>query len=128
MKKSGEILREIKFFSKKNQTLVRVNTQEARAYSKYLEEMSAVKKYEANKPLIQERVRQLKTVDIRRAYLELPWESDFYLTYEDGTNGVREIVKIEELSKRAVVEKLELSRRYWKSVGVTDWKVISIGG
>lgn len=53
--------------------------------------------------------------------------SDFYIRHADGTAAVRELVSAADLTKRAEVEKLELSRRYWAALGVSDWKVVITG-
>lgn len=45
--------------------------------------------------------------------------------FADGTAGIREIVREQQLKKRSVVEQLELSRRYWQAVGVHDWKIVT---
>lgn len=45
--------------------------------------------------------------------------------FADGSIGIREIVTEAMLSKRANVEKLEFSRRYWSSSeSVKDWKIV----
>lgn len=43
--------------------------------------------------------------------------------HTDGTQAVREVVREDELTKATVLEQLELSRRYWEAVGVSDWRV-----
>ena len=60
-------------------------------------------------------------------FLKQEWTTDFYLRFRDGTVGIREIVQQTALQKRAEVEKLELSRRYWAVLGVVDWKVVVLG-
>ena len=32
---------------------------------------------------------------------------------------------MQNLKKRAIVEQLELSRRYWQAVGIHDWKIVT---
>ena len=46
------------------------------------------------------------------------------ITFADGRKEIREIVSVEQLRKRAVVEQLELSRRYWGALDVSGWKVV----
>ena len=128
MDKSGRKTRDIKFYSKKNEAMVIVHSKEARAYTKYLEDMEHVSSYVAGKPIDPVRLQMLSKLDIRGDYFKQNWESDFYVLFDDGTVAVRELATAEALSKRAGIEKLELSRRYWNSVGVTDWKIIWMGG
>lgn len=127
MEKAGKKLREIKFRSDKNGGLLLVHTEEARAYTKYLENHLNIASYEACMPLDVNRLALLPRIDIRGEYFRAEWESDFALVYKDGTKGVREIVKATNLTKRAEVEKLELSRRYWASLGIMDWKIVIVG-
>ena len=128
MDKSGRKTRDIKFYSKKNEAMVIVHSKEARAYTKYLEDMEQVSSYVAGKAIDPVRLQMISKLDIRGDYFKQNWESDFYVLFDDGTVAVRELATAEALSKRAEIEKLELSRRYWNSVGVTDWKIIWMGG
>lgn len=128
MDKSGRKTRDIRFYSKKNEAMVTVHSKEARAYTKYLEDMEHVSSYVAGKPIDPVRLRMISTVDIRGDYFKQNWESDFYVLFADGTVAVRELANADALSKRAEVEKLELSRRYWNSAGVTNWKIVWLGG
>ena len=128
MDKSGRKTRDIKFYSKKNEAMVIVHSKEARAYTKYLEDMEHVSSYVAGKAIDPVRLQMISKLDIRGDYFKQNWESDFYVLFDDGTVAVRELTTAEALSKRAEIEKLELSRRYWNSVGVTNWKIIWMGG
>ena len=128
MEKLGSKTRDIKFYSKKNQTMVMVHSKEARAYTKYLESMEQVASYVAGKALDAERLQMVPRVDIRGEYFETQWQTDFYLIFADGTVGIRELAAAGDLTKRAAVEKLELSRRYWSAAGVTNWKIVWMGG
>lgn len=128
MDKSGRKTRDIKFYSKKNEAMVIVHSKEARAYTKYLEDMEHVSSYVAGKPIDPVRLQMISKLDIRGDYFKQSWESDFYVLFDDGTVAVRELTTAEALSKRAEIEKLELSRRYWNSVGVTNWKIVWMGG
>ena len=128
MEKLGSKTRDIKFYSEKNQTMVMVHSKEARAYTKYLESMEQVASYVAGKPLDAERLKLVSKVDIRGEYFETQWQTDFYLIFTDGTVGIRELATAGDLTKRAEVEKLELSRRYWLGAGVTNWKIVWMGG
>ena len=128
MDKSGRKTRDIKFYSKKNEAMVIVHSKEARSYTKYLEDMEHVSSYVAGKAIDPVRLQMISKLDIRGDYFKQNWESDFYVLFDDGTVAVRELATADALSKRAEIEKLELSRRYWSSVGVTNWKIIWMGG
>ena len=112
MDRAGKKVRDIAYHSAKNGGMVTVHSEAARAYSKYLEERSEITAYEACKPLDINRLDALQKTDIRHA---------------DGTAAVRELVNAADLTKRAEVEKLELSRRYWAALGVNDWMVVITG-
>ena len=125
--KVGKKTRDIAYHSAKNGGMVTVHSEAARAYSKYLEERSDVMSYEACKPLDVNRLDTLQKTDIRGEYFKAQWTSDFCVRFSDGTTGVRELVSASDLAKRAEVEKLELSRRYWAALGVNDWMVVITG-
>ncbi len=127
MDKPGKKVRDIRFFSNKNQRIVIVHSEGARAFSKYLEDREEVESYEVGKVLDEGRLKTVSCVDIRGEYIKQEWSSDFVLKYKDGITGVREIIRPSDLEKRAEVEKLELSRRYWAMLGVVDWKVVVVG-
>ena len=79
--------------------------------------------YEACQSLDREGNRFVSWVDIRKDYFGVEWATDFVIHYVDGSMGIREIVTESMLSKRANIEKLEFSRRYWSSSeSVKDWK------
>jgi hypothetical protein len=127
MDKAGKKTRDIAYHSAKNGGMVTVHSEAARAYSKYLEERSEITAYEACKPLDINRLGALQKTDIRGEYFREQWSSDFYIRHADGTAAVRELVSAADLTKRAEVEKLELSRRYWAALGINDWKVVITG-
>lgn len=127
MDKPGKKVRDIRFFSEKNQKILIVHSEGARAYSKYLEDREEVESYEVGKLLDEGRLQMVSRVDIRGEYISQEWTSDFVIKYQDGITGVREIIRPSDLEKRAEVEKLELSRRYWALMGVVDWKVVVLG-
>ena len=127
MDKPGKKVRDIRFFSEKNQQIMIVHSEGARAYSKYLEDREEVESYEVGKHLDEGRLQMVSRVDIRGEYISQEWCSDFVIKYQDGVTGVREIIRPSDLEKRAEVEKLELSRRYWALMGVVDWKVVVLG-
>ena len=127
MDKAGKKTRDIAYHSAKNGGMVTVHSEAARAYSRYLEERQEITAYEACKPLDVNRLDAIQKTDIRGEYFRERWVSDFYLQFNDGTAAVRELVSAADLTKRAEVEKLELSRRYWAALGVVDWMVVITG-
>ena len=46
--------------------------------------------------------------------------------FADGRKGVRELAHRADLAKRAMVERLELSRRYWVARDIDEWKVVLV--
>ena len=127
MEKLGKRTREIRFYSEKNQAMCCVHSAYARDYAKWLEEREDVRGYEVNIALDTAFLGRVNRVDIRGSYLKTDWTTDFKLFFTDGHSGVREIIRKEKLQERADVEKLELSRRYWKAQGIEDWKVVLEG-
>lgn len=128
MEKAGIKTRDIQFYSQKNQSMVLIHTRWARDYAKHLEEQSWVESYEAGVPLELKQFSHVNPIDIRPDYFQVEWVSDFLLQYADGRKGIRELVTAEALKKRATVEKLELSRRYWGALDVSDWKIVLLDG
>ena len=117
--------RDISFRSEKNQKVVCVHSREAREYARILESEPEILSYEVCFKLDRERYQFVSTVDIRKDYFDVEWATDFVLHFADGSIGIREIVTEAMLSKRANVEKLEFSRRYWSSSeSVKDWKIV----
>ena len=127
MDRAGKRVRDISYHSPKNGGMVVVHSEAARAYSKDLEERPEVASYEVCKPLDAARLNGIQKTDIRGEYFKGQWTSDFCVRFSDGTTGVRELVSAFDLTKRAEVEKLELSRRYWTALGVHDWKIVIAG-
>ncbi|MDB2035257.1 hypothetical protein PM001_03985 [[Clostridium] symbiosum] len=125
MDKVGKKCRDISFRSEKNQKVICVHSREAREYARVLELDENVLSYEACQGLDRERYQFVSTVDIRKDYFDVEWATDFVLHFADGSIGIREIATEAMLSKRANVEKLEFSRRYWSSSeSVKDWKIV----
>ena len=125
MDKLGKKRRDISFRSIKNQKVVCVHSREAREYARILELDENVLNYEACQSLDRERYQFVSPIDIRKDYFDVEWATDFVLHFADGSIGIREIVTEAMLSKRANVEKLEFSRRYWSSSeSVKDWKIV----
>ena len=124
MRKSGVKTRDIRFFSEKNDTMLCVHTSLERDYVKWLEEQPWVERYETGVLLDASQMDHVSRVDIRSSYFDTSWASDFMVTLADGRKEIREIISSGQLRKRAVVEQLELSRRYWSALDVSDWKVV----
>lgn len=124
MRKSGVKTRDIRFFSEKNDTMLCVHTSLERDYAKWLEEQPWVERYETGVLLDASQMDHVSRVDIRSSYFDTSWASDFMVTLADGRKEIREIISSGQLRKRAVVEQLELSRRYWSALDVSDWKVV----
>ena len=124
MRKSGVKTRDIRFFSEKNDTMLCVHTSLERDYAKWLEEQPWVERYETGVLLDASQMDHVSRVDIRSSYFDTSWASDFMVTLADGRKEIREIISSGQLRKRAVVEQLELSRRCWSTLDVSDWKVV----
>ena len=124
MQKAGVKTRAIRFFSKKNDKMICVHSAMARDYAKWLEEQPRVSRYETDVPLTSDYLAHVSRVDIRHSYFDTDWVSDFMLILADGRKEIHEIVTAEQLCRRASVEQLELSRRYWKALDISGWKVV----
>lgn len=126
VEKVGVKTRDIQFYSEKGGIIIKVHSKQARDYAKWLEGETWVESYEAACPWDMTRYPHIDRIGIRPAYFETEWASDFLLHYADGRVGVRELVTAKQLQKKADLEKLELSRRYWAALDVSDWKVVVI--
>ena len=124
MEKAGVKTRDIQFFSQKNGRMICVHNRWARDYAKHLERESWVAGYETGRPLDLNQFTHVNPIGIRSSYFQTAWVSDFFLQYADGRCCERELTTTEALRRQAVVEKLELSRRYWSALDVADWKVV----
>lgn len=117
--------RDITFRSEKNQKVMCVHSREAREYARILESDELVVSYEVCQGLDMERYQFVSSLDLRKDYFAVEWATDFILHYADGSTGIREIATEAMLAKRANIEKLEFSRRYWSaSESVKDWKIV----
>ena len=110
MEKVGVKTRDIQFYSEKGGVMVKVHSKPARDYAKWLEGEAWVESYEAACPWDLTRYPHIDRIGIRPAYFETEWE----------------LVTAVQLQKKADLEKLELSRRYWVVLDVSDWKVVVI--
>ena len=123
MKRASKKQREIRFHSGKCGRIICVNSYAEQEYAKRLEADDRVENYEENCCLDTEQFQHVNPVGIRASYLKQEWKTDFLIHRTDGTQAVREVVREDELTKATVLEQLELSRRYWEAVGVSDWRV-----
>ena len=126
MDKAGMKTRDIRFFSGKNNQIICIHSKWARDYAKHLEQQPWVQSYQAVVPLEPDYMQYVSPVDIRSLYFQSEWATDFLIVFADGRKGVRELVHRADLTKRAVVERLELSRRYWVARDIDEWKVVPV--
>ncbi len=127
MERSDARTRDIRFFSHKNGDIMVLHSKWARDYAKWLEEQPWVQSYEAGCPLDVDIIGRISRAGIRTDYLQTGWATDFVLRYADGHKGVRELILRQQLKKKAYVERLELSRRYWAATD-TKWMVVIVDG
>lgn len=127
MERTGERTRDIRFYSNKNGDIVCLHSKWVRNYAKWLEEQPWVKSYETGCALDADIIGRISRAGIRTDYLQAGWATDFILRYADGHRGVRELILREQLKKKAYVERLELSRRYWTATD-TEWMVVIMDG
>lgn len=124
MDKTESKYRDIQFYSEKNKKLMSVHTREGKIYADILENNPNVAGYQCLQPLDPAFLEEIPRLEIRPDYFEAAWASDFRIENADGSISIREVVPAEYLTRRASVEKLELSRRYWKRLDVDDWKIV----
>lgn len=124
MEKARVRTRDIRFYSEKNQQMVCVHSRRARDFARWLEQQAWVAGYETCVPLSLDKLPHVNPVDIRKEYLNVEWTTDFVIRTADGQMAVREFVAAQDFSKKSVLEKLELSRRYWSALDIADWKLI----
>lgn len=127
MERAGVRTRDIQFFSEKNQTMICVHSRKARNFAKWLEQQPWVVSYETCVPLDPDRFPNVNPVNIRREYLSMEWTTDFVIHTADGRSAVREFVDAKDFTKKAIIEKLELSRRYWAILDISEWKLVICG-
>lgn len=124
MKKKDDKIRNIAFFSSKNGRVMTVHSEMAKQYAQQLETDDTVICYETDVPLTGLKSR-VSSVGFRKGTLDGEWTSDFMVVQQNQLAKIIEIVDEEKLEeKRWCSEQLELSRRYWKAVGVPGWKTV----
>lgn len=109
--------------SLKNGTTISVHNSLARRFAIILENDDTIRSYKTNIPLL-ELSKWIDKTGIRPAYMDTEWTSDFMIEYNDGMCEVVEVEDAESLEKKATVEKLEISRRYWKANNINSWKIV----
>lgn len=127
MERADTRTRDIRFFSTKNGDIVVLHSKWARDYAKWLEEQPWVQSYQASCPLDADIIGRISRASIRTDYLQTGWATDFVIRCADGHKGVRELILRQQLKKKAYVERLELSRRYWAATD-TEWMVVIVDG
>ena len=127
MERLGERTRDIRFYSNKNGDIVCLHSKWARNYARWLEEQAWVQSYQVGCPLDADIMGRISRAGIRTDYLQTGWATDFVIRCADGRKGVRELILRQQLKKKAYVERLELSRRYW-AVTDTEWMVVIVDG
>jgi len=120
--------RGIKFYSKKNGTTLTVCSEGMRHYASLLESDRHIAIYRVHEAFDMSEL-SVDSVDIRSDYMDIEspsgvWASDFWIEFDNGAYAIRELVDNASFGKRAVLERLELSRRYWAAQHITDWKVV----
>lgn len=128
MNKLASKTRDITFYSTKNKALITVHSRDAKKYANRLENDEMVKSYKVNEPLDKKHMTYISKIDIRGGYFDVDWTSDFVIEDINNLKSVRELISIRKLKERAVMEKLELSRRYWEFIGCKNWKIVMIKG
>lgn len=123
MTKKEEKKRAITFYSQKNKQVMTVRSECAKQYAIQLEEDEAVTAYETG-VLVESPQTKIDLTGFRRNAVAEDWLSDFLVIYGE-TPTIVEVVEEEQLEKkRSCSERLELSRRYWKEMGMPNWKVV----
>lgn len=122
MNKNRKNIRDISFMSKNNGKVIMVHSVIAREVARLLENDDRVEHYDTDVPL-EKVAEKIDTTGLRDAYLTIGWKTDFAIHLADERVVIIEVETRENLQKKASVEKLEISRRYWKGQ-VDDWKIV----
>ena len=121
MKRKDSTTREITFYSKKNKKTISVFGKAARALADRLECDDEVIGYISKVPM-GINTSEVPLFGIRQSYIGQLWISDFAVALAGRRTRIIEAITAKELGKRAEVEKLELSRRYWSQKGI-EWRL-----
>ena len=87
-----------------------------------LENDDRVEHYDTDVPL-EKVAEKIDATGLRDAYLTIGWKTDFMIYLIDERIVIVEVETRENLEKKASIEQLEISRRYWKGQ-VDDWKIV----
>ena len=71
-------------------------------------------------------MQHVSPVDIHSLYFQSEWVTDFLIILANERKGGWELVHRENLTKRAMVERLKLSGRYWAVRDIDEWKVVLV--
>lgn len=71
-----------------------------------------------------QRFKYIPAIGIRSEYFDYTWMTDFKITTTDGRVLIRELATKSQLQRRMFVERLEFSRRYWKTLDISEWKIV----
>ena len=52
------------------------------------------------------------------------YTTDFYITYFDGTEGVRECIARDKIRKPKNIKLLDASKEYWEAKGIKNWGIV----
>lgn len=124
MKRKNANTREVSFFSEKCGEVIVTFGVAARALAERLERDPQVLKYQS-KVLVHIDPSTTSTFGIRNAYAKEDWFSDFSIETLEGEICIIEAISADDLHKKSEVEKIELSRRYWMSKGIS-WRLCII--
>ena len=126
MEYANKRTREIRFFSEKNNCIMIVHTESARAYAESLEWNTDVKSYQTCQLLDKDKYFHIPKVGMRTEIFRKEWISDFVIHMKNDAIAVRELCYREDFLKTMNLQKMEFSRRYWDGLGVSDWKIIMV--
>lgn len=116
MQKKKMRQRETTFMSNKCGDIITVIGESAHKFAKTLEADTRVYSYKTSVP-VKITLTDFQTIGIRPSYLKEEWLSDFQIEMADGRVVIVEVTTKELLTKKAEIEKLELSRRFWLTKG-----------
>lgn len=122
MNKNRKNIRDISFMSKKNGRVIMVHSVIAREVARLLENDDRVEHYDTDVPL-EKVAEKIDATGLRDAYLTIGWKTDFMIYLIDERIVIVEVETRENLEKKASIEQLEISRRYWKGQA-DDWKIV----
>lgn len=119
-------VREIRFFSTKNNRILIVHTESAKKYADSLENNADVISYEVCKKLDADNYLHIPKVGIKATIFQKEWTTDFLIKMKSGEMTARELCYKQDFLKTMNIQKMEFSRRYWEAQGINDWKIILI--